>query len=229
LRQALEALAEAEDLLLPGGSIIVERSRRKSAIVPEGLALAETRIIGDSALDFYEKRASPMATALYAGSFDPITVGHLDIISRAASLFENLVVAVAQNPGKNPLFSAEERFAMVQEACRALKNVEVRGMQSGLLVDFALEAGARVVVRGLRAVSDFDYELQLASMNRSLRPELESIFFMTAPEHYFLSSSMVKDIARLGGDVGDFVPAHVLEALRARFKPITARERGNPK
>jgi pantetheine-phosphate adenylyltransferase len=153
----------------------------------------------------------------------------VDIIQRAANLFDKLVVAVANNPEKTPVFSAQERFEMVQEACGSLENVEVRLMEKGLLVDYALEAGARVVVRGLRAVSDFDYELQLASMNRSLRPELETVFFMTAPEHYFLSSSMVKDIARLGGDVGDFVPAHVLQALRARFDPTRAQERGNPK
>jgi pantetheine-phosphate adenylyltransferase len=229
LGRALARLGEAENLLLPGGSIIVERSRRNPAAVAEGLTLVRTRIIGDSALDFLNKREQRMATALYAGSFDPITCGHLDIIQRASGLFEKLVVTVAENPDKQSLFSAPERFAMVQEACRDLKNVEVRLMESGLLVDYALQAGAKVVVRGLRAVSDFDYELQLASMNRSLRPELETVFFMTAPEHYFLSSSMLKDIARLGGDVGEFVPAHVLQALRARFNKITDRERRNPK
>jgi pantetheine-phosphate adenylyltransferase len=228
-RTLAAALAEAENLLLPGGSIIIERSRRHPAEPPETLTLRETRIIGDSALDFLSKREQRMATALYAGSFDPITCGHLDIIQRASSLFDKLVVTVAENTEKSPLFGAPERFEMVQEACRGLKNVEVRLMESGLLVDYALQAGAKVVVRGLRAVSDFDYELQLASMNRSLRPELETVFFMTAPEHYFLSSSMVKDIARLGGDVGEFVPAHVLQALRARFNKTTARERRNPK
>jgi len=165
-----------------------------------------------------------MALALYAGSFDPITNGHMDIIQRAAGLFERLLVAVAVNPEKAPVFSVEERLEMVKEACAGLKNVEVQLMPGGLLVDFAVAAGATVIVRGLRAVSDFDYELQLASMNRSLRPELETVFFMTGPEHYFLSSSIVKEIARLGGGVSAFVPPHVERRLRERFQEKVARE-----
>ncbi len=158
-----------------------------------------------------------MSLALYAGSFDPITIGHTDIIQRAAGLFARVVVAVAESPEKTPLFSAQERLEMVKEACAGRENVEVKLIHRGLLVDFAVSIGATVIVRGLRAVSDFDYELQLASTNRSLRPELETVFFMTSPEHYFLSSSIVKEIARLGGAVSAFVPAYVEKRLRERF------------
>jgi len=170
-----------------------------------------------------------MAVAMYAGSFDPVTNGHVDIIQRAATLFDRLVVAVAVNPDKAPLFTLEERVQMVRQACAGMKNVEVRPMPKGLLVDSAVAVGADVIVRGLRAVSDFDYELQLASMNRNLRPEMETVFFMTGPEHYFLSSSIVKQIARLGGEVSAFVPSHVERKLQERFgRGETAQERGNP-
>ena len=170
-----------------------------------------------------------MAVAMYAGSFDPITNGHLDIIHRAAGLFGRLVVAVAVNPTKEWLFPIEERFEMVQKACAMLENVEVKLMPKGLLVEFARTIGADVMVRGLRAVSDFDYELQLASVNRNLCPDLETVFFMTSPEHYFLSASIVKQIARLGGPVGGFVPPHVEQCLKDRLERESAQERGNPK
>jgi pantetheine-phosphate adenylyltransferase len=165
-----------------------------------------------------------MSVALYAGSFDPITNGHVDIIQRASGLFERLVVAVAINPDKSPLFTAEQRYEMVKETCAGMQNVEVKLMPRGLLVDAALIAGANVIVRGLRAVSDFDYELQLASINRNLRPELDTVFFMTGPEHYFLSSSIVKQIGKLGGEIAGFVPAHVEKSLRARFKQTESPE-----
>lgn len=171
-----------------------------------------------------------MAVAIYAGSFDPITNGHMDIIQRASGLFEELIVAVAVNLEKEPLFAAEQRFEMVQQACLGMKNVAVKLMPKGLLVDSARAVGAAVIVRGLRAVSDFDYELQLASINRNLRPELETVFFMTGPEHYFLSSSIVKQIARLGGEVAAFVPPYVEQRLRERFgRGESSEERGNPK
>lgn len=165
-----------------------------------------------------------MLVALYAGSFDPITNGHVDIIQRAAGLFERLVVAVAINPDKSPLFTAQQRYEMVKETCAGMQKVEVKLMPRGLLVDAALIAGANVIVRGLRAVSDFDYELQLASINRNLRPELDTVFFMTGPEHYFLSSSIVKQIGKLGGEIAGFVPAHVEKSLRERFKQTESRE-----
>jgi pantetheine-phosphate adenylyltransferase len=158
-----------------------------------------------------------MPIAMYAGSFDPVTNGHIDIIQRASGLFGGLVVAVAMNLEKEPLFSLEERVGMVQTACADMPDVRVECMPRGLLVDFAAHIGASVIVRGLRAVSDFDYELQLSLVNRNMRPDLETVFLMTGQEHYFLSSSIVKQIARLGGSVSRFVPSHVEELLRARF------------
>ncbi len=159
-----------------------------------------------------------------------MTNGHMDIIRRAAALFERLIVAVAINPEKMPLFTIDERAEMVKKACADLKNVEIRRMPKGLLVEFAASVGAAVIVRGLRAVSDFDYELQLASMNRNLCPQMETVFFMTGPEHYFLSSSIVKQIARLGGGISGFVPPHVEKQLGERFgRNASAQERGNPK
>lgn len=158
-----------------------------------------------------------MPIAMYAGSFDPVTNGHIDIIQRASGLFGGLVVAVAMNLEKEPLFSLEERVGMVQTACADMPDVRVECMPRGLLVDFAAHIGASVIVRGLRAVSDFDYELQLSLVNRSMRPEVETVFLMTGQEHYFLSSSIVKQIARLGGSVSRFVPSHVEELLRTRF------------
>jgi pantetheine-phosphate adenylyltransferase len=158
-----------------------------------------------------------MVVALYAGSFDPITNGHLDIIQRASGLFERLIVAVAPNAEKAPLFSIEERLEMVRGVCEGMPNVSVAAMTNGMLVDFATRMGASVLIRGLRAVSDFDYELQLSSINRSMRPDLETVFFMTGPEYYFLSSNIVKQIARLGGAVSRFVPVNVEKKLRERF------------
>lgn len=158
-----------------------------------------------------------MPIAMYAGSFDPITNGHLDIIQRASGLFHDLVVAVATNPDKEPLFSFDERLEMVRIACEGMSGVRVEGMSRGLLVDCASRIGASVIIRGLRAVSDFDYELQLSLVNRSLRPDLETAFLMTSQEYYFLSSSIVKQIAALGGAISRFVPPHVEEMLRERF------------
>ncbi len=157
-----------------------------------------------------------MFLAVYPGSFDPITNGHLDVIERASSLFERLVVAVGSNPDKQYLFPAEERVQMVAEACRRFPNVEVDSF-GGLLVNFVAQRNATVVVRGLRAVSDFESELQMALMNRSLRPGVETVFLMTSPEYLFLSSSVLRGIAALGGSVADFVPAHVEARLRGKF------------
>lgn len=158
-----------------------------------------------------------MARAVYPGSFDPVTNGHLDVIERAAELFQEVVVAVAVNSSKAPLFTNEERVEMLGEVCAHLDNVRAAEF-SGLLVEFAAEQGASVVVKGLRAVSDFEYELQQALMNRSLKGGIETVFFMTSPENLFLSSSMVKEIARLGGDVSPFVPAQVRARLEAKFR-----------
>jgi len=169
-----------------------------------------------------------MSTAMYAGSFDPITYGHIDIIQRAAALFKDLIVTVAINPDKQSLFTPEERHDMVRQACAEFDNVEVKLLPLELLVDAAEKLGATVLVRGLRAVSDFDYELQLSSVNRTLRPELQTVFFMTGPEHYFLSSSIVKQIAMLGGEVSKFVPPYVEELLTEKFNhKNNPKERGN--
>lgn len=160
-----------------------------------------------------------MRIALYPGSFDPITYGHLDVLRRARRLFDELVVAVVENPRKTSLFSAEERKKLVQAALREEGIRDVRVVTyAGLLVDCAKELGAVAVVRGLRATSDFDYEFQFALTNRDLDSDIESVFLMTAGQYSFLSSSLVKEIARYGGDVRKFVPACVAKALAAKFK-----------
>lgn len=154
-------------------------------------------------------------TAIYPGTFDPITVGHEDLMRRAAGLFERLILAVAVGHHKKTLFSLDERLAMAQEVARPLGNVEVIAFD-GLLRDFVLSHGGRVVVRGLRAVSDFEYEFQMAGMNRKLMPEVETVFLTPGDQHQFISSTFVREIATLGGDVSPFVSAGVLERLKAR-------------
>lgn len=157
-----------------------------------------------------------MLVALYAGTFDPVTYGHLDVVRRAAVLFDKVIVGVSVNPRKEPLFSMEERAAMLREACRAMEKVEVQ-VVPGLVVDFAREVKAQVIVRGLRAVSDFESELQMASTNRTLAPEVETVFFTPSPEYHYFSASLVSDIARFGGKLSDFVPPHVEKKLRERL------------
>jgi len=157
-----------------------------------------------------------VGSAIYPGSFDPLTSGHLDIIKRAAQMFSKVIVAVAANESKNPLFSTEERMEMIKKAVENLKGVEVRSLD-GLLVDFARQENVFVVIRGLRAISDFEFEFQMALMNRRLEPRLETIFLTPQEEYTFLSSRIVKEVAKLGGDVTPFVPQHVAERLKARF------------
>lgn len=154
--------------------------------------------------------------AIVPGSFDPVTNGHVDIIERAARLFARVHVAVAENRAKSPTFSCEERLIMLREACAHLPNVTV-GSFEGLLVEYAKKAGAVAIVRGLRAVSDFEYELQMAHTNRCLGREVETVFIPTTTEYSFLSSSIVKEIARLGGSVKGLVPEGVERFLRERF------------
>lgn len=154
--------------------------------------------------------------ALYPGTFDPITNGHTDLVKRAATLFDELVVGVAENPTKQPLFTLDERVGLARQVLAPLPNVRVIGFQ-GLLVEFAKRQGLTVMVRGLRAVSDFEYELQLAEMNRRLVPELETLFLTPAEHFSFISSSLVKEIARHGGDVAMFVAPEVCEALKRRL------------
>ena len=154
-------------------------------------------------------------TALCPGTFDPVTNGHLDIVERAARLFDRVVVAVVENPSKEPMFSLEERRQMLKESLSHLENVEVDSF-SGLLVDYARDRGVGMVVKGIRAISDFDYELQMAQMNNQLAG-VETCFIPTSPTWSYLSSSLVKEVARLGGEVGGLVPDHVLERLRERL------------
>jgi pantetheine-phosphate adenylyltransferase len=157
----------------------------------------------------------PLHRAVCPGSFDPVTNGHLDIVERAATLFDEVIVAVGVNASKNRLFSAEERLEMLTEACAGWDNVRVDGF-TGLLTDFCLAHDVHAIVKGLRAVSDFDYELQMAQMNSSLAP-IETVFVPTSPEWSFLASSLVKEVATFGGDVSGLVPGFVLERLTARL------------
>ena len=157
-------------------------------------------------------------TAIYPGTFDPITNGHADLVERGARMFDKLIVGVAGNtsPGKRPLFPLEERVALARSVLAGIQGVEVCGFDS-LLVNFARNMGATVIVRGLRAVSDFEYEFQLASMNRRLQSEIETIFLTPAEQYAFLSSSLAKEVARLGGDVSAFVHPRVQAALERKF------------
>ncbi|GAB5453106.1 MAG: pantetheine-phosphate adenylyltransferase [Halioglobus sp.] len=155
-------------------------------------------------------------TVIYPGTFDPITNGHVDLVERAASLFDRVIVAIAYSERKTPLFSLEQRIALCEASLVHLDNIEVKGF-SNLTTQFAREEGARCVLRGLRAVADFEYEFQLANMNRALFPEFESIF-LTPSEHLsFISSTLVREIASMGGDITPFVPAPVAQALETCF------------
>jgi len=153
-----------------------------------------------------------MKTALYPGTFDPITLGHVDVASRAARLFDRVIVAVAGTGSKQPHFDLAQRTALAEEALANIPNCEVRSFE-GLLVDFAQQCGAVAIVRGLRAVSDFEYEIQLAAINRRLDAKIETVFLSPAEHLGFVSSSIVREVARLGGDVRQFVPDNVLRAL----------------
>ena len=158
-----------------------------------------------------------MRRAIYPGSFDPVTNGHLDVIERARKLFDEVVVAVAHNDQKQPLFSLEERVDLLRKVTEGIDGVVIAPLD-GLLVEFAVQKKARAVVRGLRAVSDFEFEFQMALMNRKLEASVETIFLMPKEEYTYLSSRIVKEIARLGGDVGAFVPPCVVERLREKLQ-----------
>ncbi len=156
-----------------------------------------------------------MRLALYPGTFDPVTHGHLDILERALSLFDRVIVTVGRNSTKTPLFSAEERVSLIRQSAPD-ERIEVAAFD-GLLVNFAQEQGAAAIVRGLRQVADFEYEFQMALMNRTLAPSLTTLFLMPHERYTFLNSSMVREVARLGGDVSPFVPPVVLDALNRKF------------
>ncbi len=158
-----------------------------------------------------------MRTVIYPGTFDPITNGHVDVIERAAGLFDRVIVAIAQNMQKTPLFSVEERKEMIINAITHLSNVEVDSF-AGLLVDYARRRGAQAIIRGLRAVSDFEYELQMALMNRRLARDVVTVFLMPNEKYTYLNSSIVKEVASCGGDVSPFVPAFVETKLKEKFR-----------
>ncbi|HRI82008.1 MAG TPA: pantetheine-phosphate adenylyltransferase [Opitutaceae bacterium] len=155
-----------------------------------------------------------MRHCIYPGTFDPITHGHLDVLGRAAKLFDRVTVAIADNPGKAPLFTVEQRLAMVRPNVTQFGNVTVTSF-NGLLVDFAVAQQAQAIIRGLRALSDFEFEFNMALMNRHLKPELETIFVMPNEQFSYTSSTLVKQVAKYGGDIAHFVPANVAAALRA--------------
>jgi len=158
-----------------------------------------------------------MKRAITPGTFDPITYGHLDVITRAAQLMDEVVVAVAASPGKGPLFSLEERTALVRRAIEHLPNVRVEPFE-GLLVDFVRKQKAQVIVKGLRAITDFEYEFQMAALNYELGREVETVFIMSPPQYMYLSSSIVRELASLHSSVDNFVPPHVAAALSKKFQ-----------
>jgi pantetheine-phosphate adenylyltransferase len=157
--------------------------------------------------------------AVYPGTFDPITNGHTDLVARAARVFPKVIVAIAESPHKKPLFSLDERISLSRKQMAHLGNVEVVGFNN-LLAEFVQQIGATIIIRGLRAVSDFEYEFQLASMNRHLAPRVETLFLTPDEEFSFISSSLVKEIARLDGDVSEFVAEEVQQAMRQRFREL---------
>ena len=158
-----------------------------------------------------------MKTAVYPGSFDPVTFGHIDVMKRACKIFDKVIVAVLVNSSKNPVFSAEERVELIRESVSDIQNVEVDYF-SGLLVDYMKKKKAHAIVKGLRAISDFEYEFQMALLNRQLNREVDTVFLTTNVKYMYLSSSMVREIARHGGDVSQFVPKFVEERLAQKYK-----------
>ena len=162
--------------------------------------------------------------AIYPGSFDPVTFGHMDIIRRSAAITEELIVGVLQNKSKIPLFSVEERVRMLKEVTKEMKNVKIVPFE-GLLIDFAREVEAKVIVRGLRAVTDFEYELQMAQTNHKLNPEIETLFMTTGLDYSYLSSSVVREIAAFGGDISQFVPESVIKQVTEKIKEKKIQEK----
>ena len=165
----------------------------------------------------YNSRGVNTVKAIYPGSFDPVTNGHLDLIARGSRIFDHLVVAILSNSSKNPLFTVEERVEMLKEATRSLGNVSIATFD-GLMVDFARQVDASAVLRGIRAISDYEHEFQMALMNRRLAPEVETVFLQPAGRYSFVSSRMVKEVFSFGGDITGLVPPNVLKRLRARIK-----------
>ena len=157
-----------------------------------------------------------MRTAIYPGSFDPVTYGHIDIIKRSAKMVDKLIIGVLSNSSKTPLFSVEERVNMLKEVTKDIPNVEVTSF-AGLLIDFADACNAKIIVRGLRAVTDFEYELQMAQTNHKLAEDIETVFLTTSLEYSYLSSTIVKEVAAFGGDISQFVPEHVEKRIKSKI------------
>ncbi len=158
-----------------------------------------------------------MKRAIYPGSFDPVTFGHLDVIERSSKITDELIIGVLNNSAKSPLFSVEERVTMLKEATRHIPHVRVESFD-GLLVDFAIQSGANTIVRGLRAVTDFEYELQMSQINTALNSEIDTVFLTTRLQYAYLSSSIVKEVALMGGDISKFVPETVMKRVYEKFK-----------
>jgi pantetheine-phosphate adenylyltransferase/16S rRNA (guanine(966)-N(2))-methyltransferase RsmD len=197
-------------LLAPGGRVVIESGEAPAG--GTGGKKGVTRRYGGTFVTILERSEITMIVAVCPGSFDPVTTGHLDIIRRASGIFDHVVVAVGSNPRKRPRLPAAERARLIEKVTAEFDNVSVEVME-GLLVDFAREQGARVLVKGLRAVSDFESEFEQAQLNRKMYPELETVFVMAAAEHSFLSSSVVREIASLGGDVRGLVPEGIVETV----------------
>jgi pantetheine-phosphate adenylyltransferase/16S rRNA (guanine(966)-N(2))-methyltransferase RsmD len=215
-REIGDVLKRLAALLAPGGRVVVESGDPPPVQTTESLK-GESRRYGGTVVTLLERSEEhTMKLAICPGSFDPVTVGHLDVIRRAASIYDHVVVAVGKNVKKGPKVSVEERARLIEKVTGPLENVSVE-IIGGLLVEFARERGARVVVKGLRAGSDFESEFQQAQLNRMLYPEFETVFIMAAAEHSFLSSSAVREIASYGGDVRGLVPDVILDVVRRLY------------
>ena len=211
-------------LLGPGGRVVVE-----SGEAPAGAPRGEkgvTRRYGGTFVTVFDRSELTMIVAVCPGSFDPVTMGHLDIIRRAAKIFDHVVIAVGGNLRKAPRLSAAERARLIEKVTADLENVSVEVME-GLLVDFARDQGAQVIVKGLRAVSDFESEFEQAQLNRTMFPELETVFIMASAEHSFLSSSAVREIASFGGEVRGLVPDGILESVRQIYSGADGKIQGS--
>jgi pantetheine-phosphate adenylyltransferase/16S rRNA (guanine(966)-N(2))-methyltransferase RsmD len=222
-REIGDVVEHLEALLAPGGSAVIE-SGDPPTWNTENMK-GESRRYGGTVITFLERSEEhTMKIAICPGSFDPITVGHLDVIRRAAQIYDHVVVAVGKNVRKGPRLTAEERARLIEKATGSMENVSVEIMD-GLLVEFARERGAKVVVKGLRAGSDFESEFQQAQLNRTLYPEFETVFIMAAAEHSFLSSSAVREIASYGGDVRGLVPEEIQDVVQRLYEDGQARNR----
>lgn len=220
-QQIRDVLPRLGGLLAPGGRVVVESGDvlGESTKGRRGTA----RRYGGTVLTIFEDFELNMNVAVCPGSFDPVTAGHLDVIRRAAGIFDHVVIAVGENLRKKPRLTVAERTRLIEKVTADLDNVSVEVM-SGLLVDFAHEQGARVIVKGLRAVSDFESEFEQAQLNRNLAPEVETVFIMSSAEHSFLSSSAVREIAFFGGEVRGLVPEGILETVREMYSDTGGRD-----